>query len=376
MIQVGSLVYAANGQNKEARLNELDPEQEIRRIRIQLELSLISSAAAFNTVAADHAALYAATVLRVKGSWNFDDSALNLTPAELRAWSMDSQGLDPAIEDLRVGDSIPISSGAATKKKLAIDIDFVHQGLDTPNMFCMSSDQFNASAAKLLLDFGALAAGGGNVVLGGGTAVVTVTDVKILAEYGDAYGVFVGPHWTMAQKGEGKDKDADLSPGIELFLAQESDPATFEGVFSQVTMNVDERFRTRAVPPTTIALDYLRTSTKHGSRFFDVTRNGVGFQCSPLRWVKSHIRSAEYELPFHNAHRKFEFTRVPGVAAAYLFLQIKTNHISYKVEEIARRLMVANGVAGSPASLKVRGFGGSENNAFSQFKGRWITVRE
>lgn len=376
-IQVGSVVYAANALNKEVQLNTLDPENEIRSLRVQLELSLISTAAAFNIVAGDHYALVSSILARVKCSWNFDENALNTTPDRLRIYTQDAHGADCQQEDLRVGDQVPATGGAAVAKKIPVDINFVHQADESPNLLCMTTDQFNASAARMMLDLGSLATNGGNIVLGGGTALVTVTDIKVLAEYHDAFGVRVGPHWTIRSYGEGKDRDVDTVPGIEHFLAQESAPAAFEAVFSQLQMMVDGRARVRNVTPTSLALDYLRSSVKRDAlRGYDITRNSLGGvgSVTPIRWKKAHVRSAEYEQPWHNVERKIEFTRAPGAAAAYLFFQVRTHHVS-KIEDVARRLMTAYGLSGDPKALPTFGMGGSENNSFSQFKGRIIKLR-
>src|SRR3954471_18824723 len=254
MIQVGSLVYAANGQNKAVDLAQQDPENEIRSYRLQLELTLISTAAAFAVQAGDHYTLVSAVLSRLKGSWNFDENALNATPDRLRHWNMDCSGGDTWVDDLGVGDLVPISTGAAIKVKIPVDVQFVHQADDAPNMLTMTTDQMNASAAKLLVDFGALPTNGGPVVLLGGTATVVVSDIKVLAEYGDAYGVRVGPHWTFRSFGEGKDRDLDTVAGVEHFLAQQSSPATFEAVFSQIQMAIDGRTRHRNITPTSLAL--------------------------------------------------------------------------------------------------------------------------
>ncbi len=377
-VQVGSIQYAANGLNKQADLAQQDPENEIRSLRIQLEISLISTAAGFNVVAADHFTLVNSILSRVKGGWNFDETALNASPDRLRIWTQDATGADTWIEDLRVGDAIPaVGAPPAILKKIPVDITFVHQADDAPNMLVQTSDQFNASAAKLLVDFGTLATAGGPVVLGGGTATVVVIDVKILAEYGDAYGVRVGPHWTFRSYGEGKDRDLDTVAGIEQLLFQESSPAAFEAVFSQMAMFIDGRPRVRNLSPTSIALDYLRSSVKRDAlRGYDITRNALGGvgSVTPLRWKKAHIKSAEYEQPFHNAERRIEFTLVPGAARAYAFFQVKTHHFS-RVEDVTRRLMGAYGKGGKPSDLEVHGMGGSDNNSYAQFKGRIIKRR-
>jgi len=376
MIQVGSLVYAANGQNKAVDLAQQDPENEIRSYRLQLELTLISTAAAFAVQAGDHYTLVSAVLSRLKGSWNFDENALNATPDRLRHWNMDCSGGDTWVDDLGVGDLVPISTGAAIKVKIPVDVQFVHQADDAPNMLTMTTDQMNASAAKLLVDFGALPTNGGPVVLLGGTATVVVSDIKVLAEYGDAYGVRVGPHWTFRSFGEGKDRDLDTVAGVEHLLLQESDPKTFEGVFSQVQISIDGRARTRNQSPTTLAADYLRSSVKRDPRGYNITRNALGGvgAVTPLRWKKAHIRSAEYEQPFHNVERRIEFTPVAGAARAYSFFQVKTHHVS-KVEDVTRRMQSAFGVGGSPASLEVHGMGGADNNSFAQFKGRILKRR-
>lgn len=377
-IQVGSVQYAANAQNKEVQLNTLDPENDIRSFRISLELTLISTAAAFNIAAGDHYTLVSNCIARVKGSWNFDEAALSATPDDLRVCTQDSQGADCQIEDLRVGDQVPATGGNAVAKKIPIDINFTHQADESPDMDVMTTDQFNASAAKLILDLGALATNGGNVVLANGTALTVVTNIRILGEFHDAYGVRVGPHWTFKRINEAKDSQIDLVPGIERLLYQRSAPATFEAVFSKLTMSVDGRARVRSLSPTDLALDYLRSSVKRDAlRGYDITRNSLGGvgSVTPLRWKKAHVRSAEYQQPYHNVERRLEFQLAAGQAPAYDLFQVRSHHVS-KIDDVARRLMAAHGLSGDPEALPVYGMGGSDNNSFKQFKGRIIKMRK
>lgn len=370
MIPIGTVVYSA-GNSKELLLTGLDAEQEIRTIRILIILTLVSTAAAFAMALADYATLMTATLSRVRISMDQDENSESLTPAEWRTDAIDATGRDPFQEFLRVGSNIPATGNPAVFK-FPIDVNYTHEALDTPNLFTVSSDQVNAGACKVAIDWNGAP---GNVVLTNGTAVVTPSDAKVQFEFADAHMTFVGPHWTRKVKGATAQYDVEEFPSVELFLAQETAAATFEQTVNQISISVDERFKPRNMPPTELAAWYGKVAVKHPAELtaIDITNNAVGGGngsiVTPLRFLNARVRAAEYELPFYKRKRRVEFPS--GVSFAYSFMRKTTMHIS-RQSEILRAVMGAKQVMGDPSALPVRGFGGGDNNTLREFKGRVV----
>lgn len=369
MVPVGTVTYSA-GNTKELLLSGFDSEQEVRTLRILLICTIISTAGAFNWALADYATLANAMASRIRISLDTKENDESLNLIEWRTDAIDATGEDPFQEFFRVGSAIPaLAAPPAVQVKIPVDVNYIHEALDTPNLLVISSDQVNAGAAKVSIDW---APAPGNVVFAGGTGTVTMSDAKVQADLADAHHLFVGPHWIRKSKGATAQFDLEEYPSVELLLAQESTPAVFEAGVPQLTVDVDGRFKPRNMLPTELAQHYGRTKVKPRADLtaVDITNNalggGTGSVVSPIRWPNARVRAAEYELPFYLRKRKVEFS---SGAFAYQFLTKRTQHIQSQ-EGLMRAIMGAKGVGGAPGDLAVRGFGGGDNNTLSQFKGR------
>jgi hypothetical protein len=376
-VAIASINYA-NSARKEVTVPQMDEEQEIDGLRVVLEFTIKSSAGAFTFAAADSKTLAEAIASNLYGAWDGDNTALNkLSIVEMRSIGIEFSGLDPLTEDpqLRAGKTIPAVGGTALNAFVTLLIPFSHDGLDAPNLFAKSSDQLNANPFKIAID--CVGTGLAALVLAAGTAVVTMTDVKIFANQAEAYGVFCGPHWRFETKSASQDFDEEKTPGIELFLAQESDPVTFAAVFSDITINVDGREKPRSISPQQLAAQYQRTKMKVDSiRGADLTSNslgGTGSQLSPLRWVQAARKAAEYELPMIVNKRKITFKKASGASPAFSFLRVVTEPIA-KQDSVIRALMAKKHVGGEPKSLRTRGLGGADNDLFREYKGVWVSA--
>ena len=373
-VLLGTLQYQ-NSSRREVVLPQADVQQEAFGLKVQVEFTIKSTAGGFNMAAADLPTIAQAIATRIYGVWDGDNNALSLLTSELRAVAEEMTGLDPWQEDpqLRSGKALPATGGNALNAKLPFVIPWGHDGADSPNLYAKSTDQLNANPFKVAMD--CVGTGLATLVLTNGTAVIAITDVKIFAEEAEAFGIFCGPHWRFETKNANQDFDEEKTPGIEWMLFQETDPITFETIFSFLTVDVDGRQKPRNISPTALAAFYQRTRLKQDAvRGIDLTANsqgGVTPQYTPIRWVGAHRKAAEHELPIIVGKRKITFTKAAGASPAYSFLRTVTDPI-VRLDATIRYLMSQAGVGGKPSSLRVRGLGGSDNNTLSQFKGVWI----
>lgn len=374
MVPIGTVAYSASN-TKQLLLNGLDSEQEIRTLRILLVCAIVSTAAAFAWALGDYATLAKKMATKIRVTMDNSESDESLSLIEWRTDAIDATGRDPFQEFLRIGDSIPATGQTALTVKIPVDINYTHEALDTPNLLTISSDQVNAGSAKVEIDWNSAP---GNVVFANGTGAVTMADAKVQMDWADAHSIFVGPHWTRKSKGATAQYDLEGYPAIELLLAQESTPATFEASVAQVLLVVDDRAtKARNIPPSELAQAYGRSKVKAAGDLtaIDVTNNTLaadqGAQISPLRFPNARVRAAEYELPFFRKSRKVEFPS--GTSFAYQFLRKATMHI-VRQREIIAAIMGNAKVGGTPGDLRVRGFGGGDNDTLSEFKGRIVKL--
>jgi hypothetical protein len=378
-IFLGSFPSYAASTTKTFPLTGTVPEGfEVLALEIIFELTLKSSAAAFALAVADHNTIGAALINKMRATlWGVVD-AVNLTFTELRTLAIYATGRDPAPQDpaIRSGvaGGVPISSGAAAAMKLKLVIPFYHHGLDNPEVIAPSAEQVSLPGSKLDMD--TLGTGLAALVLTNGTAVVTVSDVKVYALVQPSDGmVHVGPPHLMRTRTVNLNLDQEQGKGWDLLVADERSPATVEGQVAQFTVTRDGKPIHRNISPTTLAQMFGEAQPAADGVFgVDLTNNslgGTGAVITPIVYVGGRIRETEWKWKvFGKSRTIFQNLAAGGSpAATYLFWQVRPMDDQQPQQQIGQLL---GGKAHSLDALPIRGGGGPDNDLNGMFKGRYL----
>jgi hypothetical protein len=359
------------------QLSGVMPEgYELRQLHVSTEFTIKSSAATFNWAAADMNTIIAQLVSRIRLAAFGVEDAINLVPTELRTIAIYATGRDPWVTDVnaRVGSAIPATGAAANTVRVNLCIPFVQRGLDTPEMVCPSTDQFNVPGHKLTVEIGPQT-GLGALVLTGGTAVVTFTAVNVYAIVSPVQFVHFGPCHYMRNITLTQNRYSEDGKFWDLLWADERDPYTLEAQVSQVFMIRDGRTSPSAIPPGKMAAVFQELShPADGLVTADITKNtlgGVGSQVTPYAFISGDARTSEWQYNTITRRNRTLFQNLAPAGSAnatILYWQIRPVAEQYpELVKLVNRFQLA---INSVDDLQPR-YGAVQ----SDFKGRYLALK-
>jgi len=351
---------------------------ELRGLKVDINMTFKSAATAFALVAADHNTIAQAIISRLRlRAWGIDN-AFSLTAPEGRSIAVYMDAQDPFTVDprLAVGRAMQATGGVAEAAHLTWPIWFTKRGLDFPEIFCPSSNQFNVPGHTITAELGP---GGTGVVLGGGTANFTIASIDIYAVIAPARIVHFGPPMKWEQVIVTQNPFPEDGYFLDAFLADERDAYTVFGQATQINVTRDERQSPANIPPPVLAQQFLDDSeTIDGARPYNLTSNGfggAGSQLTPISWLDGAARATEWQYPVVKRNRSIYQVLAAGGSAAATLLNWKILPVSRAFDELVKTCTRHGLRIGSGDELEVRGGGGADNDVLSDFKGRRLAKR-
>src|SRR6267142_3232327 len=279
---------------------------ELRRILVNFAFTIRNNAAAtFIIAAADHNTIINnfCTRIRLK-AWGIDD-ALNLPPVVMRNMAAyanqdDPVRLDPKID---IGATIPAVGSAVQPTNITVPIEFLCRGLDTPELFCPSTNQFNVAGHRLVVELGPETT---PLALANATAQLVLTSVDIYAVICPVDVVHFGVPHLWREIAVANNRFPEDGKFIDLMFADERDPYTVAAQVSQITIFRDDRASPANLPVPIIAERFMEAWEADGNRPLNIISNGtggVGSQWSPYAYTDAAVRSTELQLPVTRKNR-------------------------------------------------------------------------
>jgi hypothetical protein len=376
---VGSLPAVTANTTQQLQISGVLPDgYELRGLIVDVNATFKSAAGAFAIAAADHNTIMNAIISRVRmRAWGIDN-AYSLTAPEARSIAVYMQAADPFTSDPRlvVGRSMQATGGVAEQTHISWPIWFTKRGIDFPEIFSPSTNQFNVPGHTLAVQLGA---GGTGIVLAGGTANFTVASIDVYCVIAPAQIVHFGPPMMWEQVQITQNPYPTDGYFLDGFLADERDSYTVFGQATQIVITRDDRVSPANIPPPILAQRFLDDSeTIDANRPYNITANalgGAGSVLTPYSWLDGAARATEWQYPITKRNRSIYQILAAGGSAAATLLNWKVLPVARAFDELVKTCTRHNLRITSVDDLEVRGGGGADNDVLSDFKGRRLAQK-
>jgi hypothetical protein len=381
---VGSFPAVTPNTTQQLMLSGTLPDgYELRGLLVDLNMTYKSAAAGtFALAAADHNTTMSAFIQRLRmKAWGLDNCYQLAAPAG-RSMAVYMQSADPFTTDprLAVGHTVVGSAGAAEQTHMSWPIWFAKRGIDFPEIFAPSTNQFNVPGHTLTAQLGP---GGSGVVLANGTANFTLASIDVYCVIAPATLAHFGPGMIWEEIAVTQNPFPTSGYFLDGFLADERDPYTVAGQVTSIQVTRDNRVSPANISPPVLAQSFLNDSeTIDGARPYNLTAgpggvaSGQGSQLTPYSWLDGATRATEWQYPVTRNERAIYQVLAAGGSANATLLNWRVLPIKRVFDELVKTCSRHNVIINSVEELEVRGGGGADNDILSDFKGRRLTKKK
>jgi hypothetical protein len=356
---------------------------ELRGLLVDLNMTYKSAAAGtFALGAADHNTTMSSVIQRLRmKAWGLDNCYQLAAPAG-RSMAVYMQAADPFTTDprLAVGHTVVGSAGVAEQTHMSWPIWFAKRGIDYPEMFTPSTNQFNVPGHTLTAQLGP---GGVGIVLGSGTINATIASIDVYCVIAPATLAHFGPGMIWEEIAITQNPFPTSGYFLDGLLADERDPYTVAAQVASVQVTRDNRVSPANISPPILAQSFLNDQeTIDGARPYNLTAgpggvaSGQGSQLTPYTWLDGATRATEWQFPVTTRERAIFQVLAPGGSAAATLLNWRILPIKRVFDELVKTCTRHNVMISSVDELEVRGGGGADNDILSDFKGRRLTMKK
>lgn len=304
--------FANSQKNVRREVKNLPQSHEIRALVIRLLVGVKSSALTFNAKckpndgsgiggADDRQLLAKAAITRVRLKRDGEVAAYDVKTEDLAIGFGGQHQRSMFGSGIRDGDAIPANAGAEKLFELDLVIDFTHSAWETPNKLCPGTEQAMIDPWEVQYDTDGT--GIGAVVLGNGTAVMTIKGVELHADIAPTTRPVVAPCFFF-QELQAPDKVFETKgAAIELLLYATELPGALDLLLTALHVKNDNVDLVVEQQPSSLAQAYVRSARPFdGLDPYDISRN-----CSPIRWSAGRINAEEREYPITLTKRTVNF---------------------------------------------------------------------
>lgn len=298
----------------EALLTGLQRTREVLALVVDVPFTAKSSAAAFALGQADAALILSNLFSKVRASMNGDTDCVNITPQYLRDIAVHMTGSDPADEVTKVGDSIPVSSGAADNFVLRMKIPFYNIQREWPDDKVPSGHQLSKRGAKVnVVAAGVTLTTLNALVLANGTANITsVQTPRLGVEYGrQRKRAWVGPSLFIKERSVVQNPDTENGPLCEELTFETRAPVALQTAIGSLSVLEDGSYRTEnGTTPREVAAGFVGETKTISSAGYDITRNtknAGSLGRTPLAYSPGGIAPDDSQAPVVHGYRTIQY---------------------------------------------------------------------